>query len=67
MGADLFGSTVQMAARICSVCPPGAVAVSEGVVAAYPGGAGLFRPAGAHRLKGFPEPVNVFAVAPGSA
>jgi class 3 adenylate cyclase len=67
MGADLFGSTVQMAARICSVCPPGAVAVSEGVVASYPGGAGLFRPAGAHRLKGFPEPVNVFAVAPGSA
>jgi class 3 adenylate cyclase len=67
MGADLFGSTVQMAARICSVCPPGAVAVSEGVVASYPGGAGLFRLAGAHRLKGFPEPVNVFAVAPGSA
>jgi class 3 adenylate cyclase len=67
MGADLFGSTVQMAARICSVCPPGAVAVSEGVVTTYPGGAGLFRPSGSHKLKGFPEPVNVYAVAPGSA
>lgn len=64
MGADLFGSTVQLAARLCSACPPGAVAASESVVQRFPDGASLFRTIGAKTLKGFPEPVPVFAVTP---
>ncbi|HZH26673.1 MAG TPA: adenylate/guanylate cyclase domain-containing protein [Azospirillaceae bacterium] len=64
MGSDLFGSTVQLAARVCSVCPPGQVAASESVVVRAEGSAALFRPLGNMALKGFPEPVPIFA-APG--
>jgi class 3 adenylate cyclase len=65
MGADLFGSTVQLSARLCSACPAGEVAASETVVKRFPDGATLFRPIGSKTLKGFPEPVPIFAVAPG--
>jgi len=65
MGTDLFGSTVQLSARLCSACPAGEVAASETVVKRFPDGATLFRPIGSKTLKGFPEPVPIFAVAPG--
>jgi class 3 adenylate cyclase len=57
---DLFGSAVQMAARICDRAQEGAVLVSGDVRDAC-SGAGLdFAPVGSETLKGFSEPVQLF-------
>jgi class 3 adenylate cyclase len=59
---DLFGATVQMAARICQAAPAGAIAVSatvrDGLTADFPV-TGL----GPRALKGFADPVPLFEVA----
>ena len=59
---DIFGSTVQLAARLCSHAEPEQILVSS-VVAELCIGKGLtFRPLGEVSLKGFDRPVNVHAV-----
>jgi class 3 adenylate cyclase len=59
---DIFGSTVQLAARLCSHAEPEQIVVSS-VVADLCIGKGLtFRPLGEVSLKGFDRPVNVHAV-----
>jgi len=59
---DIFGSTVQLASRLCSHAEPGQILVSS-VVAELCIGKGLtFRPLGEVSLKGFDRPVNVHAV-----
>ena len=59
---DLFGSTVQMAARLCASAEPGQVLVSN-VVADLCLGKGLqFADAGHRELKGFLTPVHTHAV-----
>ena len=59
---DLFGSTVQLAARLCAQAEPGQVLVSS-VVADLCIGKGLkFHDAGLHELKGFERPVETHAV-----
>jgi class 3 adenylate cyclase len=61
-GDDLFGSTVQLAARLCSCAAPGQVLVSN-VVSDLCLGKGLsFADAGSRELKGFEAPVHTHAV-----
>lgn len=63
---DLFGTAVQLAARITDRAEPGQVLVSR-VVADLCAGKGFeFTPAGDATLKGFDEPVALFAVGPAS-
>jgi class 3 adenylate cyclase len=59
---DLFGSTVQLAARVCAATPTDGI-LCTGVVKdmAY-GKGGAFRPAGSHNLKGFRDPVPLYEV-----
>lgn len=57
---DLFGSAVQMAARICDAAGPGAILVSREVRDACADGGPVFDPAGTELLKGFSEPVQLF-------
>src|SRR5213595_224973 len=59
---DIFGTTVQLASRLCSHAEPGQILVSS-VVAELCIGKGLtFRPLGEVSLKGFDRPVQVHAV-----
>ena len=59
---DLFGSTVQLAARLCAYAQPGQVVVSN-VIAELCIGKGLrFVDLGTAQLKGFEFPVHVQAV-----
>jgi class 3 adenylate cyclase len=61
-GNDIFGSTVQLAARLCSHAEPDQILVSN-VVAELCIGKGLaFRALGEVSLKGFERPVRVHAV-----
>ena len=59
---DLFGSAVQMAARICDIARADAVLVSREVRDACQCRSG-FASAGFETLKGFPEPVPLFSPA----
>jgi class 3 adenylate cyclase len=62
-GADLFGTAVQMAARLCDAAEAGSILVSRELCV----DAGLTgidaTPLGAIALKGFAEPVPVFSIA----
>jgi class 3 adenylate cyclase len=59
-GDDLFGSTVNLARRICDAATPGDVCVSD-VVRGQGGAAGFaFADGEAMSLRGFAEPVMVF-------
>jgi len=60
--SDIFGSTVQLAARLCSHAQPEQIVVSS-VVADLCIGKGLtFHPLGEVSLKGFDQPVHAHAV-----
>jgi len=58
---DIFGSAVQMAARICAIASTGEVMVSEVVASICRGKAMKFENRGAREMKGFPDPVAVFS------
>jgi len=59
---DLFGSTVQLAARLCGCAEPGEVLVAS-VVSDLCIGKGLaFQNAGTRELKGFDQPIHTHAV-----
>ncbi len=60
---DLFGSAVQMAARICDVGQAAAILVSREVSDACTGVDQAFEPMGSENLKGFSEPVPLFSAA----
>jgi len=60
---DLFGATVQLAARLCQRASPGSVLVSSAVHDLALGKGFSFQKGGTLRLKGFPEAIRVFAVA----
>ncbi len=60
---DLFGSTVQLAARLCSHAEPEQILVSNVVAELCVGKKLLFRELGEVALKGFNEPVRAHAVA----
>jgi class 3 adenylate cyclase len=58
---DFFGTTVQLAARLCAQAEPGQTIVSSSVVELC--GHRRFADLGELRLKGFPRPVRAHAVA----
>jgi class 3 adenylate cyclase len=60
---DLFGSAVQLAARLCARAAPGSVLVSGAVRDLAQGKGFDFRKRPTLRLKGFAEPVRAFEVA----
>jgi class 3 adenylate cyclase len=61
-GDDLYGTVVQLAARLCAAADPGEVLVSN-VVRELAAGKGFrFDDLGDATLKGFPEPVHRFAL-----
>jgi len=57
---DLFGSAVQLAARICDIAQVSAILVSSEVKDACAGFDIWFEPKGAETLKGFPDPVQLY-------
>jgi len=59
---DLFGSTVQLAARLCSQADPDQILVSNVVAELCIGKGLMFRNLGEVSLKGFDRPVRVHAV-----
>ena len=59
---DLFGSAVQLAARLCAQAEPGQVLLSNAVVELCLGKGLAFRDLGAMSLKGFDRPVHVHTV-----
>jgi class 3 adenylate cyclase len=61
-GNDIFGSTVQLAARLCSHASPDQIVVSNVVAELCVGKGILFQPLGEVSLKGFDRPVQVHAV-----
>ena len=60
---DLFGSAVQMAARICDIAQANAILVSRAVKDACAGAGPGFEPSGCETLKGFSQPVQLFSPA----
>ena len=60
---DLFGSAVQMAARICDLAQADAILVSREVRDACASADLRFAPTGSETLKGFSEPVQLFSPA----
>lgn len=68
-GGDVYGSTVNLASRICDIAVPGEVLVDEAVVSAGGRTHGAndehhFEPAGRRQLKGFPRPVHLWSLEP---
>lgn len=61
-GNDLFGSTVQRAARLCKAAAPNAIIISEEVRNALAGDPGISL-LGRRTLKGLPEPVPLYQLA----
>lgn len=59
---DLFGCTVQLAARLCAHAEPEQILVSNAVVELCLGKKFLFQEAGEFSLKGFGHPVRAHAV-----
>jgi class 3 adenylate cyclase len=59
---DLFGATVQIAARLCAVAEPEQILVSSVVHDLCAGKRINFEDRGQVALKGFPEPAHIFAV-----
>jgi len=62
-GDDLFGSVVQLAARLCQRAKPGTILVSGAIRDLTLGKGFVFARAGQIRLKGFDESVTAFQVA----
>jgi class 3 adenylate cyclase len=63
---DVYGGTVNLAARIADQAGPGQVVVEEGAVIALPAGTAIFEPLGRVRLKGIPEDVGLWLATPAS-
>jgi class 3 adenylate cyclase len=59
---DLFGATVQLAARTCTHAEPGQILVAQVVRDQYQGEKSLFSDVGVITPKGFDHPVQVYAV-----
>ncbi len=61
-GDDLFGSTVQLAARVCGLAIPGQITTSATVHEACANAGIVFTALGDYTLKGFQEPQAVYAI-----
>jgi class 3 adenylate cyclase len=64
-GANVYGGAVNIASRVCALCEPGEILVSQTVRDLARTSAGVtFEDRGEHTLKGIDDPVRVFAVGP---
>jgi class 3 adenylate cyclase/pimeloyl-ACP methyl ester carboxylesterase len=64
---NVYGGAVNIASRICGLCAPGEILVSQTVRDLARTSAGVtFEDRGEHALKGIEDPVRVFAVPPTS-
>ena len=61
---DVYGQTVNLAARIAGQAGPGQVVVDEGAVIALPAGTATFAPLGRVALKGIPGEVGLWLATP---
>jgi adenylate cyclase len=62
-GANVYGGAVNIASRVCGLCEPGEILVSQTVRDLARTSAGVtFEDRGEHALKGVADPVRVFAV-----
>ncbi|HEY8438667.1 MAG TPA: adenylate/guanylate cyclase domain-containing protein [Candidatus Limnocylindrales bacterium] len=61
---DVFGTTVNLAARMVDVAGAGEIVVEEGVVVALPAGTASFLPLGRQELKGLSAPVALWRATP---
>ena len=61
-GKDIFGTSVQLARRICDHAAPGQVLVSDVVRQLVAGKDVVFGDTGSVDLKGFAEPVHLYEV-----
>lgn len=61
-GSDLFGATVQLAARLCARADPGSILVAGAVHDLALGKGFEFRSRGKLRLKGFESPMQAYEV-----
>ena len=61
---DVYGQTVNLAARIAGQAGPGQVVVEEGAVIALPAGTARFEPLGRVTLKGIPGDVGLWLATP---
>ncbi len=61
-GSDLFGSTVQLAARACGFAQPGQIIAGDGVRTVAQAVSVRFVDLGEQWLKGFKQPVRVHQV-----
>jgi class 3 adenylate cyclase len=61
---DVFGTTVNLAARIGEQAGAGQVVVEEGAIIALPAGTATFEPIGRVALKGFTDPVGLWLARP---
>jgi len=61
-GSDLFGTAVQLARRVCDAAEPGTIVVTDVVRQLAAGKGFLFSDTGEVALKGFEDPVRLFAV-----
>jgi class 3 adenylate cyclase len=61
-GSDLFGTTVQLAARTCAHAEPGCILVTQVVRDQYPGDKTIFSDLGAITPKGFDHAIRVYEV-----
>jgi class 3 adenylate cyclase/pimeloyl-ACP methyl ester carboxylesterase len=59
---DLYGTSVQLAARVCAEADPGEILVSNVVRELAAGKGFLFNNRGDHALKGFEDPVRLYEV-----
>jgi class 3 adenylate cyclase/pimeloyl-ACP methyl ester carboxylesterase len=65
-GTNVYGGAVNIASRICGLCEPGEILVSQTVRDLARTSAGVtFEDRGEQLLKGIADPVRVFAVRPG--
>jgi len=65
-GQDLFGSTVQLAARLCARAEPGQTLVSNAITELCIGKTITFEDMGEAQLKGFARPVRIHALQRGA-
>jgi adenylate cyclase len=64
--SNVYGGAVNIAARICGLCAPGEILVSDIVRGlARTSASVVFEDRGEQALKGIEDPVRVFAVRPG--
>lgn len=64
---DVYGQTVNLAARIAAEAGPGEILVEEGMVVALPRGTATFVPIGRIELKGFPLPIALWRATPAAS